>query len=90
MFTPMKTPDADASGKKPRPLELDVRPLCESGQGPLAAILDAVSRLEPGQALCLIAPFEPAPLYQLLGNQGFVHEVEETGDGAWRITFRRD
>lgn len=78
------------SSPTPPPLELDVRPACAARQAPLPLILDAVGRLAPGQAFRLIAPFEPAPLYQLLGQQGFSHEVAETGDGAWAITFRRD
>lgn len=64
--------------------------MCAARQAPLPHILDAVGRLAPGQALRLIAPFEPVPLYQFLGQQGFAHEAAETGDGAWVITFRRD
>jgi uncharacterized protein (DUF2249 family) len=72
----------------PQPLELDVRPICTARHPPLPAILDAVSRLAPGQDFRLIAPFEPAPLYQLLGQQGFTHLARELPDGAWEITFR--
>ena len=80
-------PDSSPSGLPP--LTLDVRPICAARRQPLPHILDAVGRLAPGQDFRLIAPFEPAPLYQLLGQQGFTHEVEEGGDGAWIITFRR-
>lgn len=73
----------------PAPLELDIRPLCAARQAPLPAILDAVGRLAHGQDFRLIAPFEPAPLYQLLGQQGFTATSRETGDGAWEITFSR-
>jgi len=69
------------------PLVLDVRPVLDAQQAPLPAILDAVSRLEPGQGLLLIAPFEPAPLYDLLGNQGFSHETNVRPDGIWEIRF---
>lgn len=71
------------------PLELDIRPLCAARGAPLPVILDAVGRLAPGQDFRLIAPFEPAPLYQLLGRQGFTASARETGDGAWEITFSR-
>lgn len=71
-----------------QPLELDVRPICASGRPPLPSILDAVGRLAPGQDFRLIAPFEPAPLYQLLGQQGFNHSARELPDGSWEITFR--
>ena len=81
MLSPMSTP---------APLLLDIRPLCAAHQAPLPVILDAVSRLAPGQDLRLIAPFAPAPLYDLLGRQGFVATPRELGDGAWEITFHRD
>lgn len=74
----------------PDPLELDIRPLCASRQAPLPAILDAVGRLAPGQDFRLIAPFEPTPLYQLLGRQGFVATSRQREDGSWEITFRLD
>jgi uncharacterized protein (DUF2249 family) len=72
------------------PLTLDVRPFFANGRPPLPAIMNAVHQLQPGQALILIAPFEPAPLYQLMGERGYSHESRETGDGAWEITFRED
>lgn len=71
------------------PLEFDVRPLFKAGRPPLVPILDAVSRLQPGQALRLIAPMQPLPLYDLLGQRGFVPEPREREDGAWEILFRR-
>lgn len=69
----------------PLPLELDVRPLVQQKSPPLPAILDAVSRLSPGQSLRLIAPFEPEPLYELLAKRGFSHETRQRDDGAWEI-----
>ncbi len=73
----------------PAPLELDIRPLCDAHRPPLPAILDAVDTLAPGQPLRLIAPFEPAPLYQLLGQQGFTHLKRVRDDGVWEIVFSR-
>ncbi len=73
----------------PAPLELDIRPLSAAQRPPLPAILDAVGRLAPGQPFRLIAPFEPAPLYQLLAQQGFTHETTARDDGTWQIDFRR-
>jgi uncharacterized protein (DUF2249 family) len=71
----------------PAILELDVRPYFESQRPPLAAILEAVNRLEPGQPFRLIAPFEPKPLYDLLGQRGYQASARERPDGAWEITF---
>lgn len=70
-------------------LELDVRPMVAAQQPPLGAVLDAVSRLQPGQALRLIAPFEPVPLFRMLGQQGFRHEARMEDDGSWVVLFRR-
>lgn len=70
-------------------LDLDVRPLVAAGKPPLSTILDAVDTLEPNQALRLTTPFEPFPLYQILRQQGFRHEVQTDGAGTWTIVFRR-
>ncbi len=70
-----------------RPIELDVRPLFAAGKPPLVPILDAVNRLQPGQALRLIAPMQPVPLYELLGQRGFTPDTREREDGAWEILF---
>jgi uncharacterized protein (DUF2249 family) len=71
----------------PAPFELDVRPLFAAGRPPLVPILNAVNRLEPGQALRLIAPIQPVPLFDLLRQRGFTHEAREREDGAWEILF---
>jgi uncharacterized protein (DUF2249 family) len=72
----------------PAPLELDVCPLVAAGRPPLPAILNAVNRLEPGQALRLIAPFEPKPLYARLLERGLMSVPTERTDGTWEILFR--
>jgi uncharacterized protein (DUF2249 family) len=73
--------------KKLPPLELDVRPLLASKRPPLPAILDAVSRLEDGQSLRLVAPFDPAPLRDMLAARGFDNTTRETSPGVWVIEF---
>lgn len=72
----------------PAPMELDVRPLLAAGRPPLAAILNAVNRLAPGQALRLLVPFEPAPLFALLAERGFTAESQKLADGTWSVLFR--
>jgi uncharacterized protein (DUF2249 family) len=76
--------------KNKNPLELDVRPLMARQRPPLPAIQQAVAQLEPGQALRLIAPFEPVPLYEFLAARGFSHEARETGPGVWTVVFSRE
>ena len=69
------------------PLDLDVRPIFAAGRPPLVPILNAVSRLQPGQSLRLIAPMQPVPLYQMLSERGFTAEPSERADGSWEILF---
>jgi uncharacterized protein (DUF2249 family) len=73
--------------KRPTPLKLDVRPLLASKRPPLPAIMDAVSRLEDGQSLQLIAPFDPAPLRDMLAARGFDNTTRETAPGVWVVEF---
>ncbi len=70
------------------PLEFDVCPLVAAGRPPLVPILNAVGQLQSGQALRLIAPFQPVPLYDLLGQRGYTPEPRERADGTWEILFR--
>lgn len=51
--------------------ELDVRAIIESGKDPLNNILKSANNLQPGEVLNIINSFEPTPLRQLLGRQGF-------------------
>lgn len=68
---------------------IDVRPDLQAGREPFHKIMEAVDGLGPNQELVLIAPFEPRPLYKVLGAKGFDHRTEENEDGDWRITFFR-
>jgi len=67
--------------------ELDVRPILRSGGEPFSAIMQAVNGLSAGQALRLLATFEPVPLYAVLGKKGFGHAAREIGDGDWEVLF---
>lgn len=71
-----------------KPLELDVRPILESGGSPCSAIESAISRLIRGQVLVVLAPFEPLPLYTKLGLCGYGHETTRLPDGTWRVEFK--
>lgn len=69
------------------PLTLDVREELRRGGEPLSRILQAVTELGPGQALRLLATFEPLPLYAVLGRKGFGHSAKRLGEGDWEVTF---
>ena len=51
----------------------------------LKCIMQAVAGVGETQDLVLIAPFEPAPLYGVLGQQGFQHESKELDSGDWAV-----
>lgn len=69
------------------PRELDVRPILRSGGEPFQAIMEAVNTLGPGQGLRLLAPFRPQPLFKVMANRGFDHEVREIDGGDWEVLF---
>lgn len=69
------------------PLTVDVREELRKGGEPLPRILQAVKTLAPGQALRLLATFEPLPLYAVLGRKGFGHSATRHGEGDWEVLF---
>ena len=71
-----------------KPLTLDVRVILAEGGSPCGPIEEAVGRLIPGQALVVLAPFEPVPLYTKLGMCGFSHDTSRLPDGTWRVEFK--
>ena len=68
---------------------LDVRPILARGEKPMGAILAAAASLAPEQALDLITPFEPVPLYRMLEQKGLRHESTARNDGHWIVRFSR-
>jgi uncharacterized protein (DUF2249 family) len=68
---------------------LDVRGDIEQGAEPLQRIVAAVGELGPDEALVLHVPFEPLPLYKVLGARGFAHRAERRAPGDWWIWFYR-
>jgi len=66
---------------------LDVREDLRAGREPFARIMEAVCRLGDGDALRIVAPFEPLPLIDLLTARGFRSGTEALGDGSFAVTF---
>ncbi|WP_112310156.1 DUF2249 domain-containing protein [Pseudogemmobacter bohemicus] len=71
----------------PPPHELDVRPILAQGEEPFGAIMAAIDALQPGQALRMLAPFRPAPLFNVMANRGFDCADRRREDGVWEVTF---
>ncbi|MDR0807888.1 MAG: DUF2249 domain-containing protein [Gemmobacter sp.] len=72
---------------RPDPLELDIRLILQRGEEPFGAIMAAVDALAKGQALRLLAPFRPAPLFGVMANHGFGCEDRQRADGVWEVLF---
>ena len=91
--TPFGSPDALPAFVVDTPperiVEVDVREDLRAGREPFRRILDASRRLADDQVLRLRAIFEPAPLYEVLGRQGFEHHTERLGPEDWRVWFHR-
>ena len=68
---------------------LDVRPDLARGDEPFARIMQAATSVKQGETLVIIAPFEPVPLYSVLGAQGFIHETRQVAAGEWVVRFVR-
>lgn len=68
-------------------LTLDVRPILLAGGEPFAEIMKAVSSLNPGQGLRLIATFRPVPLFSVMAKSGFEHSERELSEGNWEVVF---
>jgi uncharacterized protein (DUF2249 family) len=83
-------PRALAEVPESRRVHVDVREDIRRGQEPFARIMAAVKALGADQALVLRAPFEPIPLYDVLGKRGFAHWTERHAADNWSVCFYRD
>jgi uncharacterized protein (DUF2249 family) len=89
---------AAAVGAVPRPaaldrlriVEVDVRDDIRRGEEPFARIMAAVKALAPVEVLVIRAPFEPVPLYDVLGRRGLAHWTEQRAPDDWCVWFHRD
>lgn len=59
----------------------------ENGGEPFVRIMEAVATIKPGGTLVIIAPFEPIPLYDVLGERGFSHETARVAADEWIVRF---
>jgi uncharacterized protein (DUF2249 family) len=70
-------------------VKLDVREDIRNGREPFGKVMQTVASLKASEQLLLIAPFEPAPLYAVLAQQGFSHQSKPTATGDWEVLFTR-
>jgi uncharacterized protein (DUF2249 family) len=82
-------PAALAAIPETRVVRLDARDAIRHGEEPFGTIMAAVGRLADDQALVVRAPFEPLPLYGVLGKRGFAHWTEAHAADDWSAWFYR-
>ncbi|UCG75864.1 MAG: DUF542 domain-containing protein [Gemmatimonadota bacterium] len=68
-------------------IALDVRPILAAGEEPLELILETAAGVAEGEVLQVTAPFEPVPLYAVLGARGFAHRTEMRGADHFVVRF---
>jgi uncharacterized protein (DUF2249 family) len=86
-FAPVARPPALAALAPERQVHVDVRDDIRRGEEPFTKIMAAVKGLGPDAALVLRVPFEPIPLYDVLGKRGFSHWTECRDPGDWSVWF---
>ena len=57
---------------------------------PLERTLEGLDALGPGDSLLLIIPRQPAPLFDMLDQNGYCYEVSTRADGAFDILIRQN
>ena len=70
-------------------VRLDVREDIRRKHEPFARIMAAVKTLGADQVLVLRVPFEPIPLYAVLGRRGLRHWTESAASDDWTVWFYR-
>jgi hypothetical protein len=71
------------------PVLLDVRADIAAGREPFSKIMAAAREVGPGGELVILAPFEPEPLYPVLGRMGFSYATLYEGEAGYRVVFTR-
>lgn len=70
-------------------LTIDVREEIRAGREPFSKIMQTAGQVRAGESFRLIAPFEPSPLFPVLGGKGFSHSSNQQPTGEWVVTFQR-
>jgi uncharacterized protein (DUF2249 family) len=66
---------------------LDVRPDFRAGLHPCDKIQNALSAVGKDEALRLLVPFKPLPLFEVAASKGLGYHASQTADGDWEVIF---
>lgn len=68
--------------RKETVIDLDVRPILDSGVDPFEAIMAKLKTLDDSDTLKIINTFEPIPLLNILKKKGYDYQVERPEEGV--------
>jgi len=68
---------------------VDVRDDIRRGAEPFSKIMAVAAKVDVGDSLLLLVPFEPMPLFKVMEHQGFTHSGKQTSAGHWEVCFTR-
>jgi uncharacterized protein (DUF2249 family) len=75
--------------EKTKIVDLDVRPILESGVDPFNVIMDTLKTMKDDETLKIINTFEPIPLLNILKNKGYEYESERPEEGVVNTYLRK-
>jgi len=68
---------------------LDARPIVMSGGHPIQEVMMSVQSLADCEIFKLITPFQPTPLIDMIGSQGFKVHCEKENDTLYNTYFSK-
>ena len=74
---------------KTKIIDLDVRPILESGVDPFNVIMETLKTVSDDETLKIINTFEPIPLLNILKGKGYDYESERPEDGIVHTFLRK-
>ena len=70
-------------------VDMDVRPILDSGVDPFNVIMEGLKNLKEGETLRVINTFEPIPLLNILKKKGYDYETERPEEGVVHTFLRK-
>ena len=68
---------------------IDARPIISSGGHPLDMVMNKLTQIEEGRAICLITPFIPIPMIEIAKNRNYKVMVEKNSENEFRTYFKK-
>jgi uncharacterized protein (DUF2249 family) len=71
-------------------IDLDVRPILDSGVDPFNVIMDGLKTLKDDETLRIINTFEPIPLLNIIKKKGYEYESERPEEGVVHTYLKKN